>query len=183
MPKRRSKNIRLRSSSTASGIRGNGSVDDCELDKDATLSSNCFVPLILAEAALRNNIKLVHISSGCIYHYDYSKRKPITEDEPPDFFDLFYSRTKIYAERALEILSKSYNILSSESAYLWMTGLIPKMSLIKSSGIKKSSTAEFGDLYSGFYQGFEASRHYGRSRIYNVVNNGGVKISRATGCL
>jgi len=93
------------------GHTGKRNVDDCEIEKDKTLMANTFVPIILAEAAIRNKIKLVHISSGCIYHFDYLKQKPITEDDVPDFFDLYYSRTKIYAERALEILAKKHDIL------------------------------------------------------------------------
>jgi 3,5-epimerase/4-reductase len=93
------------------GHTGKRNVDDCEIDKDKTLLANTFVPIILAEACLRNNIKLVHISSGCIYHFDYEKQKPITEEDVPDFFGLYYSRTKIYAERALEVMAKEYNIL------------------------------------------------------------------------
>jgi 3,5-epimerase/4-reductase len=94
------------------GHTGAHNVDDCEIDKDKTLIANTFVPIILAETALRNDIKLVHISSGCIYNFDYSKQKPITEDEIPDFFDLYYSRSKIYAERALDVMAKKYNILT-----------------------------------------------------------------------
>lgn len=86
-------------------------VDDCELDKNKALESNAFVPVILGEAALRYNLKLVHISSGCIYHFNYLKNKPVNEECLPDFLDLFYSRTKIYAERALEVLSKKYPVL------------------------------------------------------------------------
>ena len=55
-------------------------------------------PYLAWEVAFRNPVKLVHISSGCIYHYDYSKQKPITEKDVPDYYNLFYSRTKIYAE-------------------------------------------------------------------------------------
>ncbi|MDI6759157.1 MAG: sugar nucleotide-binding protein [Candidatus Omnitrophota bacterium] len=57
------------------------SVDYCDQDKDKTLMANAFVPLILAEVALRNNIKLVYISSGCIFNYDYAKDKPIDEEK------------------------------------------------------------------------------------------------------
>ena len=53
------------------GYTGKNNVDGCELDKDGTLSANTFLPILLAEAAFRNNIKLLHISSGCIYNYDY----------------------------------------------------------------------------------------------------------------
>ncbi|MCM8762855.1 MAG: sugar nucleotide-binding protein [Candidatus Omnitrophica bacterium] len=86
-------------------------VDECELDKDKTLMANTFVPIILGEVCLRNKIRLIHISSGCIYHFDYNKDLPLDENTLPDFFALFYSRSKIYAERALEILSKSYPVL------------------------------------------------------------------------
>lgn len=93
------------------GHTGKSNIDECELAKDESLVSNTFVPIILAEVALRNKIKLIHISSGCIYHYDYAKDKPIKEDRGPDFFDLYYSRTKIYAERALDTLSNRYAVL------------------------------------------------------------------------
>jgi len=86
-------------------------VDDCEKDIDKTLFANSFAPMILAEAALRNRIKLVHISSGCIYHYDYAKDPPISEEKPPDFYELFYSRSKVYSEEVLEWLSLRYPIL------------------------------------------------------------------------
>lgn len=93
------------------GITGKRNVDDCEINKDSTLFANSYIPMLLAEVAIRNNIKLVHISSGCIYCYDYVRSRPITEREVPDFFDLYYSRSKIYAERALEILSSKSNVL------------------------------------------------------------------------
>lgn len=86
-------------------------VDECEKDIDKTLLSNSFVPLILAEIALRKNIRFIHISSGCIFHYDYSKDSPIDENRLPDFFELYYSRTKIYSDLPLGLLSKRYPIL------------------------------------------------------------------------
>ncbi len=93
------------------GFTGQSNVDDCEKDIDRTLQANAFVPLLLAEAAYRNKLKFVHISSGCIYHYDYKKQKPISEDLPPDFHDLFYSRTKIYVENALQSLVRKGDVL------------------------------------------------------------------------
>lgn len=95
------------------GHTGKRNVDDCELVPDKTLSANTFVPILLAEAAFRHKIKLVHISSGCIYHYDYKKHNAIREERVPDYFDLFYSRTKIYTEHVLMQLAqrKDTNIL------------------------------------------------------------------------
>jgi 3,5-epimerase/4-reductase len=93
------------------GFTGATNVDDCEKDIDRTLQANTFVPLLLAEAAFRNQLKFVHISSGCIYHYDYKKQKPISESLPADFHDLFYSRSKIYVENALQSLVKKGDVL------------------------------------------------------------------------
>ena len=93
------------------GFTGERNVDDCELKPEKTLQANTIVPLLLAEACLRKNVKLVHISSGCIYHFDYNKPTPISEKKEPDYFDLYYSRSKIYSEQALETLSRQYNIL------------------------------------------------------------------------
>lgn len=93
------------------GVTGKRNVDDCELQIDKALLANSFIPLILAEYCLRNNIKLVHISSGCIFNFDYKRPRPVTEDSRDYFFRLFYSRSKIYADLALEALSRKYNIL------------------------------------------------------------------------
>lgn len=86
-------------------------VDDCEKAQDLTLAANTFVPLILADAAVRTRTRFVHLSSGCIYKFDYKNDPPITEERVPDFFDLFYSRSKIYAEQALLPLVKKYPFL------------------------------------------------------------------------
>ncbi len=93
------------------GHVGKRNVDDCELDVDKCLLANTMVPIWLGELAFRNPVKLVHISSGCVYHYDYSGQSPITEEEAPDYYNLFYSRTKIYAEGVLNALSQRSNIL------------------------------------------------------------------------
>ncbi len=83
------------------GTTGTSNVDECELEKSKTLLANTLVPIYLAEIAFRYGIKLIHISSGCIFHYNYNKDKSIKEEKNPDYFDLFYSRSKIYAEKAM----------------------------------------------------------------------------------
>lgn len=96
----------------AIGQTGARNVDDCEMDKDKTLMSNSFVPVILAEACLRCGVRFVHISSGCIFEYDYAKQRPITEDRIPDYYDLYYSRSKVYAERCLDYLAAKFPVLT-----------------------------------------------------------------------
>jgi dTDP-4-dehydrorhamnose reductase len=87
---------------------GGDNVDCCEIDKDGTLFANTLIPIMAAEVAIRNKVKLVHISSGCVYD---GCLMPLTEEDPPNFFDLFYSRTKIYSEGALVPMADKYGFL------------------------------------------------------------------------
>lgn len=157
------------------GYTGARNVDDCELDKDAALSANVFVPLILAEVALRRNVKLIHLSSGCIYHYDYSKNKPLTEEDSPDFLDLYYSRTKIYAEKALSVLSPEHNILITRLRIPLDDRPHPRNILDKLIKYKKvidipNSVTYIPDLIKAL----EHLINIDARGIYNVVNSGGL---------
>lgn len=148
-------------------------VDDCELDKDKTLTANTFVPIILAEAALRNKIKLVHISSGCIYHFDYNKDEPIDEDKTPDYFNLFYSRSKIYSEAPLNILSQQYPILIARLRVPLDNRPNPKNLLDKLIRYKKVINLPNSVTYIPDF--IKALRHLiqiDARGIYNIVNKG-----------
>ena len=151
-------------------------VDDCELDKDKTLTANTFVPIILAEVALRHGIRLVHVSSGCIYQFDYSKDKPIAEAKIPDYYELFYSRTKIYAERALEVLSKEYPILIARIRIPLDNRPHPKNILTKLINYKKIIDMPNSVTYVPDF--IRALRHLikiNASGIYNIVNKGALR--------
>jgi len=151
-------------------------VDDCELDIDRALLANSSVPIILAEAALRRNIKLVHISSGCIFNFDYKKDKPIKEEQVPDFFALFYSRSKIYAERALEVLSKKYDILIVRIRIPLLDKPHPKNILDKLIRYKKVIDVENSVTYiPDFIKALKYLLKIDARGIYNLVNRGGLR--------
>ncbi len=151
-------------------------VDDCELDKDKTLTANTFVPLMLAEVAVRKQIKLVHISSGCIYDFNYKKDKPITEEKLPDFFDLYYSRSKIYSERALEILSDKFNILIIRIRIPLDVRPHPKKLLTKLNTYKKVIDLPNSVTYiPDFVRALKHLIKIDAQGIYNVVNKDGLR--------
>jgi len=155
------------------GFTGKNNVDDCELEKDKAISANVFVPVILAEAALRNNIRFIHISSGCIYHYDYLKDSPMDEKKEPDFFELFYSRTKIYAEQVLRILSTKYPILIARIRVPLDIKPHPRNILTKLINYKKVIDMPNSLTYIPDF--IKALRHLIKIEakgIYNVVNKG-----------
>lgn len=151
-------------------------VDYCERDKDNTLIANTFIPIILADVALRRKIRLVHISSGCIFNYDYKKDKPLEEDRLPDYFKLFYSRTKIYSERALEILSDKFNILIVRIRIPLDNRPHTKNLLNKLIKYKKVIDVPNSVTYIPDF--LKALKHLVRIKatgIYNVVNKGALR--------
>lgn len=148
-------------------------VDDCEQDIDRSLTVNSFIPLILAETALRNNIRFIHISSGCIYHYDYALDKPIEEDKTPDFFELFYSRTKIYSEQPLANLSAKYPILVARIRVPLDNRPHPRNLLTKLIGYKKVINAPNSVTYMpDFVAALKHLINIKAQGVYNVVNKG-----------
>lgn len=158
------------------GITGKSNVDDCELDKDAVLLGNSFIPVILAEVALRNQIKLVHISSGCIFNYDYKKNKLIQEDSQDYFFKLFYSRSKIYSERALEVLARDYNILITRIRIPLLNARHPKNVLDKLIKYKKVIDLPNSITYiPDFIRAIKYLIKIDARGVYNVVNKGGLR--------
>ncbi|MFC1708944.1 sugar nucleotide-binding protein [Candidatus Omnitrophota bacterium] len=158
------------------GYTGKRNVDDCELDKDFTLSSNAFMPIVLAEVALRNKIKFVHISSGCIYDYDYSKDKPLREEQIPLFFGLFYSRSKIYSEMALNTLARKYNILIPRIRIPLDNRSHPKNILNKIIRYKKVIDIPNSVTYiPDFLKALEHLLKVDAKGIYNIVLKGGLR--------
>jgi len=157
------------------GVTGKRNVDDCELDKDATLLANSFIPLMLAEVALRNNIKLIHISTGCIFNYDYKKDKPLKEENKNYFFDLFYSRSKIYSDAPLEALAKKYNILIIRLRIPLLNQSHPKNIIDKLIRYKKVINVPNSVTYiPDFIRAIKYLISIDAKGVYNVVNKGGL---------
>lgn len=158
------------------GITGKKSVDDCESDIEGVLLANSFIPIILAEVCLRKNIKLVHISSGCIFNYDYKKDRPIKEDSEDYFLKLFYSRSKIYSERAIEKLARDYNILILRIRIPIINEKHPKNTLDKL--LKYNKVIDIPNSVTYIPDFIKALKHLVRINakgVYNVVNSGGLR--------
>ncbi|MCX7661829.1 MAG: sugar nucleotide-binding protein [Candidatus Omnitrophica bacterium] len=151
-------------------------VDECEKNIDVSLIANSFVPIILLELAIRNKVKLVHISSGCIYHFDYTKDNPIEEEEIPDFFELFYSRTKIYSEKALEPFCKKFNILILRPRIPLDNRPHPKNILTKLIKYRKIINLPNSVTYiPDFLEALKFLIEIDARGIFNVVNKGALK--------
>ena len=84
----------------AAGKTGRPNVDWCEDHKEETVRSNITGPLILLDECQKRGIYWVHMSSGCIYQGDKGG-EGFTEDDAPNFFGSFYSRTKAWSDQIL----------------------------------------------------------------------------------
>jgi dTDP-4-dehydrorhamnose reductase len=88
----------------ASGYTGKPNIDAAEREKELCWKLNVEVPITIAEACADRYVRLVHLSSGCIYNgYD----KVHTEDDAPNFGmysdeSSFYAKSKHVAEMMLE---------------------------------------------------------------------------------
>ena len=83
------------------GKTGAPNIDWCESHKDDTVRSNVLGPLVLLEQCLRHSIYLVHVGSGCIFDGDNNGRG-FSEDDPPNYFGSYYSRSKMVIDSALK---------------------------------------------------------------------------------
>lgn len=158
------------------GYTGERNVDDCEKDPEKTIFLNTFLPVLLAEACLRKKVRMVHLSSGCIYHFDYKKSQPIKEDKEPDFFDLFYSRTKIYAESVLKNFFKKIPLLILRLRIPLDDIPHPKNILTKLINSKKVIDIPNSITYlPDFARALKHLLDIGAEGIYNVVNSGSLR--------
>lgn len=85
----------------AAGKTGKPNVDWCENHKEETIRANVTGPLLLLEECQARGVRLVHLSSGCIYAGDNGGRG-FSEEDAPNFDGSFYARTKAWSDQILK---------------------------------------------------------------------------------
>lgn len=152
------------------GHTGGPNVDYCENDIDRTLMANSVMPMMAAEAAIRTRVKLVHLSSGCIYD---NHGWPYREEDPPNFFDLYYSRSKIYSELALSAVEARYGFLILRLRVPLDNKPHPKNILTKLVGYQKVIDEPQSVTYlPDFLEAMKTLIRQDTHGVFNVVNNG-----------
>lgn len=93
------------------GITGTPNVDWCENNSQKTFFVNVIGIGNLAHACWTLDIHLTNYSSGCIYNYDFDHPigKGFTELDYPNFEVSTYSKSKVLAEKFLEVY---HNVLT-----------------------------------------------------------------------
>ena len=91
----------------AAGLTGRPNIDSLETQKALTSLVNVAGTVGVASLCALRGIHVINFATGCIYEYDAAH--PVggpgfTEDDPPNFFGSYYSRTKVAAEASVKEL-------------------------------------------------------------------------------
>ncbi len=85
----------------AIGKNGKPTTDWCDKNKEETMQGNLITAVSLATECSKRGIYFVHLGTGCLYLGD-NGGKGYSEEDAPNCFGPYYTRTKILAENALK---------------------------------------------------------------------------------
>eukprot|EP00897_Mesotaenium_endlicherianum_P003914 jgi/Mesen1/3550/ME000199S02701 len=89
----------------AAGVTGRPNVDWCETHQIETLRANVLGVLTLADVTRLHNLPVINYATGCIFEYDAAHPEGsgigFKEEDKPNFFGSYYSRTKAMVEEML----------------------------------------------------------------------------------
>ena len=153
------------------GKTGKPNVDWCEDHKVETLYSNVIGPLILVKVCQELKKYFVHVGTGCVYEGDNNGRG-FSEEDKPNFFGSFYSKSKIWSQEALSefenvlILRLRMPILSEVSDRSYIRKIVKYPKIIS----EKNSMTIVDDLLEVTKYLIENKR----TGTYNVTNPGSI---------
>ena len=159
----------------AAGYIGRMSIDQCEVDKSATLRGNLLLPQMLSHLALTEDFPWLQVGTGCLYQGD-NGGKGYTEEDPPNFcFSSppcnFYCGVKELAEQVLRKDPRCY-IARLRIPFDQFDGPRNYLSkLLKSDKVyvNRNTISHRGDFVRACLDLFERDAPKG---IYNVTNPG-----------
>lgn len=152
----------------AAGKTGTPNIDWCEEHKIETAYSNTAGPLILATECWERKIKLVHLSSGCLW----DGRQGITEEDRPEPVS-YYGVTKALADDALMGLGIDPLIVRLRMPFSGEVN--PRNLITKLARYPKVTGAVNSITYThDFITALKALIELEATGIYNIVNPGPV---------
>eukprot|EP00850_Spirogloea_muscicola_P011402 SM000070S21368 [mRNA] locus=s70:652759:656438:- [translate_table: standard] len=90
----------------AAGVTGRPNVDWCETHKVDVIRANVVGVLNLADVTRSHNLTMINYATGCIFEYDEKHPEGsgvgFKEEDIPNFFGSYYSRTKAMVEELLQ---------------------------------------------------------------------------------
>lgn len=147
---------------------GNPNVDACEKDPAGTYRSNVEGAIAVAEIADQLKIHLTHLGSGCIFQGN-GQGAGFNEEDPPNFLENTYLRSKSLAEIALrQFPALQLRLRMPISAIPHRRNLITKMFGFSQIMREPNSATIIEDFVAAAHH-LIRNNHTG---IFNVVNPG-----------
>lgn len=162
----------------AAGYTGKPNVDACEKNKEETFFGNVLWPHLLSQWCSLNDIKLIHISSGCIYTGNTLDKTGFTEEDEPNFTFKqnncsFYSGTKALGEQAVLLNNKTYicrlriPFENKDNSRNYISKLLKYPKLLKA----ENSCSNKNEFVKACLELYKKEIPYG---IFNIVNGGSI---------
>jgi UDP-glucose 4,6-dehydratase len=170
----------------AAGFTGKPNVEQCEVRREETLQGNLLLPQMLSHLAAVENVRWLHISSGCIYQGDNGGKGFTEEDEPNFSFKYnncsFYSGVKALAETYLREDSRCYvarlRIPFDEND--GPRNYITKLLTYPKTYDNINSISHIGDFVQSSLELYERNCPTG---IYNITNEGSISTREVVGMI
>ncbi len=152
------------------GKTGRPNIDWCEDHREETWMSNTLGPQVLAQACLEQKVFLAHIGTGCVYNGD-NNGEGYSEDDFPNYFGSYYSRTKIASEQSLALLP----VLQMRIRMPVDSIPSPRNLITKITGYKRVvSVPNSITVMEDFVPAALKLIEHRATGIYNVVNKGAI---------
>ena len=157
------------------GYTGKPNVDTCEYNKNECYDANVELAKTVATACSLTDVRLLHVSSGCIYTGD-NGGKGFSEEDEPNFHSSseikgsFYSSTKTLGESVIKSSWDNSYIArlripfdGNDSPRNYLTKLQKYEKLLEAT----NSISHRGDFVKACIHLFKSKSDFG---IYNIVN-------------
>jgi len=168
------------------GKTGRPNVDWCENHKAETMEANVIVPYYIAMACQNQDVMMVNLGTGCIYDGD-NDGQGFSEEDEPNFFGSYYSRTKIISQKMLsefnvmqlrirmplDDLPNERNLITKLLSYKKIINIpnsasyIPDMLQIAKELMDKKETGIFNLVNKGSFTHEEILSEYSKSKGIN----------------
>ena len=159
----------------AAGYTGQSSIDQCEVEKDATLRGNLLLPQMLSHLSLVEDFPWLQVGTGCLYQGN-NGGIGYTEEDPPNFcFSSppcnFYCGVKELAEQVLRVDPRCYiaRLRIPFDEFDGPHNYLTKLLTFDKVYVNRNTISHRGDFARACLDLFEKDAPKG---IYNITNPG-----------
>lgn len=156
------------------GVTGYPNVDACEDNKVETLRGNTIFPIELYEECNKLNIRMSHVSSGCIYSGNI-----FDTNTDPNYFGSIYSVSKGISDMYLKTKAQVYRIRMPFTGIMESKNYLTKViNYAKTGKLIDFGQNSLTDLDEAVIVACDLIETEAPNAPYNLVNSGSITMHR-----